>query len=211
VYPQFTMRKYFTWRCIGLHVLALIVVPACFLLGRWQYHAALSGNSLSWAYTFEWPAFGIYAIYMWWQLIHDQRTAFDRLWAAKQRSATEASGRPLQQIPGWALDKSLSKAVTEASLEPAKHSALLHGKRTEALESQEAKSAAARAVAESIGDPHPERRPEGSGGDMAATHDGADEVVDAEVVDVKVQVDEELAAYNRYLADLSWSDPPKRW
>ena len=23
--------------------------------------------------------------------------------------------------------------------------------------------------------------------------------------------DEELAAYNRYLAELSWSDPPKRW
>jgi hypothetical protein len=200
------MRKYFTWRCIGLHVLALIVVPACFLLGRWQYHAALSGNSLSWAYTFEWPAFGIYAIYMWWQLIHDQRTAFDRLWAAKQRSATEASGRPLQQIPGWALDKSLSKAVTEASLEPAKHSALLHGKRTEALESQEAKAAAARAAAESVIDLRPERRP-----DVAASDGDVGEIVDAEVVDVKVQVDEELAAYNRYLADLSWSDPPKRW
>jgi hypothetical protein len=204
------MRKYFTWRCIGLHVLALIVVPACFLLGRWQYHAALSGNSLSWAYTFEWPAFGIYAIYMWWQLIHDQRTAFDRLWAAKQRSATEASGRPLQQIPGWALDKSLSKAVTEASLEPPKHSALLHGKRSEALESQEAKTAAARAAAESMGD-LPERRSEGPDGAMAATDRGDGDVVDAEVVDVKVQVDEELAAYNRYLADLSWSDPPKRW
>jgi len=204
------MRKYFTWRCIGLHVLALIVVPACFLLGRWQYHAALSGNSLSWAYTFEWPAFGIYAIYMWWQLIHDQRTAFDRLWAAKQRSATEASGRPLQQIPGWALDKSLTKAVTEASLEAPKRSVLLHGKRTEALESEEAKSAASRAPAEPSGDQHLERRPEAPGGDVAATDDTG-QIVDAEVVDVQVQVDEELAAYNRYLADLSWSDPPKRW
>jgi hypothetical protein len=204
------MRKYFTWRCIGLHVLALIVVPACFLLGRWQYHAALSGNSLSWAYTFEWPAFGLYAIYMWWQLIHDQRTAFDRLWAAKQRSATEASGRPLQQIPGWALDKSLSKAVTEASLEPSKRSALLHGKRTAAIESQEAKAAAARAMAESLDDRLPDRPSDAPSG-VVSPEDDARQIVDAEVVDVKVQVDEELAAYNRYLADLDWSDPPKRW
>jgi hypothetical protein len=203
------MRKYFTWRCIGLHVLALIVVPACFLLGRWQYHAALSGNSLSWAYTFEWPAFGLYAIYMWWQLIHDQRTAFDRLWAAKQRSATEASGRPLQQIPGWALDKSLSKAVTEASLEPSKRSAL-HGKRTEAIESQEAKAAAARAMAESLDDRLPDRPSDAPSG-VVSPEDDARQIVDAEVVDVKVQVDEKLAAYNRYLADLDWSDPPKRW
>ena len=204
------MRKYFTWRCMGLHLLALIVVPGCFLLGRWQYHAAVSGNSLSWAYTFEWPAFGLYAIYMWWQLIHDQRTAFDRLWAAKQRAATEASGRPLQQIPGWALDKSLSKAVTEASLEPSKRSALLHGRPTASLQSQEAKSAAARAMAESMDDRRPERSPD-RGTDVTPVEDDAGRIVDAEVVDVKVQVDEELAAYNRYLADLSWSDPPKRW
>jgi hypothetical protein len=36
-------------------------------------------------------------------------------------------------------------------------------------------------------------------------------VVDAQVVGVKVAVDEDLAAYNRYLADLNRSDPPKRW
>jgi hypothetical protein len=38
--------------------------------------------------------------------------------------------------------------------------------------------------------------------------DGTSPVIDAQVVDVKVHVDEELNAYNRYLGELSWKDPP---
>ncbi|MGH9016548.1 MAG: hypothetical protein ACRDY1_02255, partial [Acidimicrobiales bacterium] len=34
---------------------------------------ALSGNTLSWAYVFEWPIFAGYAVFMWWKLIHDPR------------------------------------------------------------------------------------------------------------------------------------------
>jgi DNA-binding transcriptional regulator of glucitol operon len=182
------MRKYFTRRCMWIHLLALIVVPTCFFLGKWQYDAARAGNTLSWAYTFEWPLFGLYGIYTWWQLIHDQRTTFDRLWAAKQREATEASGRPLNQIPGWALDKSLSKAVTEAQLHPAP-------------------------VLPSTGPaPLPVRRqPELADPDPVDLTPYGDEVIDAEVLDSTVEVDEDLAAYNRYLAELSWVDPPKRW
>jgi hypothetical protein len=41
--------------------------------------------------------------------------------------------------------------------------------------------------------------------------DGASPVIDARIVDVKVHVDEELNAYNRYLGELSWRDPPKHW
>ncbi len=31
----------------------------------------MSGNTLSWAYVFEWPIFAGYAVYMWWKLIHE--------------------------------------------------------------------------------------------------------------------------------------------
>jgi hypothetical protein len=58
-------------RAVGLHLTAGVVVPACAALCTWQVHRALSGNSLSWAYVFEWPLFGGYAIYMWWRLIHE--------------------------------------------------------------------------------------------------------------------------------------------
>jgi hypothetical protein len=55
-----------------VHVVAAVVVPGCLVLAWWQATRALSGNTLSWAYTFEWPVFAGYAVYMWWKLVHDQ-------------------------------------------------------------------------------------------------------------------------------------------
>ena len=60
-------------RAIRLHITLEIVFPACLLLGWWQLNVALSGNSLGWVYTFEWPMFAVYAVYMWWRLLHDDR------------------------------------------------------------------------------------------------------------------------------------------
>jgi hypothetical protein len=194
------MRKYFTWRCIGLHVLVLIVVPTFFLLGRWQFDAARSGNTLSWAYTVEWPLFGIYAIYVWWRLIHEKSTALARLWAARDRTAAANSGMPLEEVPGWALDKKLSAAVIQASLGSPGSPVLPQGRQTEALESEDRKLSDSALMGATMVDDHPEVIP-----------DGDEPVVDAQVVGVKVVVDEDLAAYNRYLADLNRSDPPKRW
>ena len=34
---------------------------------------ALGGNALSWAYVFEWPLLSVFAVYMWWQLLHPGR------------------------------------------------------------------------------------------------------------------------------------------
>jgi hypothetical protein len=58
-------------RAVTLHVVALVVVLACAGLCRWQVARALGGNTLSWAYVFEWPAFGAYAVLMWWKLVHE--------------------------------------------------------------------------------------------------------------------------------------------
>ena len=58
-------------RAIKLHVVILIVVPAFLALCLWQISRALGGNSLSWAYVFEWPIFAAYAVYMWWRFVHE--------------------------------------------------------------------------------------------------------------------------------------------
>ena len=58
-------------RRVFTHLTAAVVVPGCGVLCWWQVTRALSGNTLSWAYVFEWPIFGGYAVYMWWKLIHD--------------------------------------------------------------------------------------------------------------------------------------------
>jgi hypothetical protein len=45
--------------------LALCTAAFVFELGR-----AEGGNELSWAYVFEWPLLALFAIYMWWKLLH---------------------------------------------------------------------------------------------------------------------------------------------
>lgn len=65
---------WFSRRAVLLHLTTLVVVPGCLALGWWQLHRALSGNTLSWAYTVEWPFFAAYGVYMWWRIIHEQPT-----------------------------------------------------------------------------------------------------------------------------------------
>jgi len=233
------VRKYFTRRCIGLHLLTLVLVPTFLLLGRWQYHAAMSGNTLSWVYTFEWPAFAVYALYVWWKLIHDQPTGWERILAAKERAAAVSSGVPVEEVPGWALDKELTKALTEASVEPTVSRMLSRSKRAEALEERNRRLEHVRQIGLELseetwspGDADPGGVPAigASSGtwrsaaagattvEDQATDPGADTrssggkgLVDAEVLDVRLDVDEELVAYNRYLAYLNEHGPAKRW
>jgi len=62
---------WFSRRSIALHVVIVIIVPTFAALCVWQVHRALDGNSLSWAYVFEWPFFAGYAVYMWWRFVHE--------------------------------------------------------------------------------------------------------------------------------------------
>ncbi len=64
-------KVWFSHRAVKLHIVILIVVPAFLALCLWQVSRALNGNSLSWAYVFEWPLFAAYAIYMWWRFVHE--------------------------------------------------------------------------------------------------------------------------------------------
>jgi hypothetical protein len=114
-----------------LHLTLLVVVPACVALCLWQLDRARSGNTLSWAYVFEWPILGAYAVYMWWKLVHEP-----------------------------------------------------------------APTAAPRGEVETVIE---EGQSTADAGTIPTTAAGSEEE------------DEELAAYNRYLAELNLHGPPKRW
>jgi hypothetical protein len=58
------------WLC--WHVFVILSVLGMLWLGSWQLHRAESGNSLSWAYTFEWPLFAIFAVVFWVKTIRDE-------------------------------------------------------------------------------------------------------------------------------------------
>ena len=54
-----------------LHVAFVIIATACLFAGWWQVHRAMQGNTLSYLYSVEWPAFAVVAGIGWWQMFHD--------------------------------------------------------------------------------------------------------------------------------------------
>ena len=65
-------RFLITPRWIAWHLFVVASVIGMLWLGNWQLHRALSGNGLSWAYTFEWPIFAVFAVVFWAKTIRDE-------------------------------------------------------------------------------------------------------------------------------------------
>jgi hypothetical protein len=54
-----------------LHVAFLVIATGCLFAAWWQIHRAMAGNTLSYLYSVEWPAFAVVAGIGWWQMFHD--------------------------------------------------------------------------------------------------------------------------------------------
>jgi hypothetical protein len=170
-------------RAITLHVALVVTVPVFLLLATWQLRRALHGNLLSWAYTFEWPFFAAYVTWMWWKLVHEETA----IRAAAAPSGAGLHGRGAKGGPTELPVVATSQAHLPATAAPASPAvAALVGpdrESTAALVGPDRESAAA-AAATSMRPP-------------ALDWDPYDEA------------DPELAAYNRYLAELH-AERPKR-
>jgi DNA-binding transcriptional regulator of glucitol operon len=64
-------------RWLAWHVFVVLATGGMIWLGDWQLHRALSGNALSWVYTFEWPLFAIFAVYFWVKSLRDELRSAD--------------------------------------------------------------------------------------------------------------------------------------
>lgn len=65
-------RFLITPRWVGWHLLMVVSFFGMGWLGDWQFRRAMSGNGLSWAYTFEWPLFAVFAVVFWAKTIRDE-------------------------------------------------------------------------------------------------------------------------------------------
>ena len=64
-------------------------------LGDWQFHRAIAGNGLSWAYTFEWPLFAGFGVVFWARTVRDEyRLRRGPTQAEIDRAAAEAAAGP---------------------------------------------------------------------------------------------------------------------
>ena len=68
--PQW--RVLVTPRWISWHLFAVCAVIGMMWLGDWQFRRAMAGNTLSWAYTFEWPIFAIFGVFFWFKTVRDE-------------------------------------------------------------------------------------------------------------------------------------------
>jgi hypothetical protein len=59
------MKRLWTPAWVARHVFAAVLVMGFLALGWWQFRRASGGNALSWAYTFEWPLFAGFVIFIW--------------------------------------------------------------------------------------------------------------------------------------------------
>lgn len=56
------------------HLTLLVGLVLCGGAFWFELERAERGNELSWAYVFEWPLLGLFAIYMWWKIFHPSFT-----------------------------------------------------------------------------------------------------------------------------------------
>ena len=60
-------------RILGIHLGLILAEALCVSAFVIEVHRARQGNTLSWAYVFEWPIFAVYAVYLWRKLLHEER------------------------------------------------------------------------------------------------------------------------------------------
>jgi hypothetical protein len=75
-------------------VVGLIVCCGAFAFELWR---ALGGHTFSWMYVFEWPLFGGFAIYMWWNLLQGN----DRVRRPPKQPTVSVAPAPDQELEAW--------------------------------------------------------------------------------------------------------------
>ena len=90
----------------GLHATLVIGLAGCAVASWIEWHRALGGHVIAWAYAFEWPLFAVAGTWVWWRLLHADDVPRSRRPArrdpdapARRRRAAIAADDP--QLVAW--------------------------------------------------------------------------------------------------------------
>ena len=101
-----------TPKWLGWHAFVACSIVGMLWLGNWQFHRAEAGNALSWAYTFEWPVFAVFAVVFWAKTIIDEfRPASDGGGEAAEFDLPGGAGAGAERQPGQAGQAADDQAV----------------------------------------------------------------------------------------------------
>ncbi len=90
------MRRLWTPAWLVRHLVMVVLVTGFLALGWWQISRAAAGNTLSWAYAFEWPLFAGFVVFIWFREIQQELRAQR---ADGQPPGTTAPAAPAQESP----------------------------------------------------------------------------------------------------------------
>jgi hypothetical protein len=111
--PQW--RNVFRPKWLCWHAFAVLAFWGMVWLGDWQWHCALSGNTLSWAYTFEWPLFAIFGVVFWVRTVRDEVGLTAIRAARRGQAGTGAAARAATGAAVGAGTDAASGATTGAA------------------------------------------------------------------------------------------------
>jgi hypothetical protein len=170
-----------------LHLAFLVIATGCLIAGWWQVHRAMAGNTLSYLYSVEWPAFVVVAGIGWWQMFHDTPEDIAERKAHHSRARAASAEVVARTLPRSA------RAITVGSADAGAGSALdAAAQMAELMAGAEGREAPLPAVP-AVG--------------LPAVAAG----LDADLLADEDQPTDELAAYNRYLAFLAVRGKAKTW
>jgi hypothetical protein len=166
-----------------LHLAFLVIATGCLIAAWWQIHRAMAGNTLSYLYSVEWPAFVVVAGIGWWQMFHDTPEDIAARKAHHARARAASAEVVARTLPRSAL------AITVES--------------DEAGARQLRPGAAAQLPASGGSAPLPATITSGPPAVVDASDGG--------LLPDEDQPGDELSAYNRYLALLAVKGKAKTW
>ena len=190
--------RWVTKRAVSLHLTLALVLPAFAALTWWQVRRAVSGNTLSYVYSFEWPLFGAYAVYLWWKLVHEAPSP------SPPRASEPGAGRAAPAGPPPAGEQPKESETPTRS--PQAEEARTGGDERHPVPGRETNRDSAGPPGAEVARPSPPPDPEPLPSDEGPSDEGpSDEGPSDEELG-----DEQLAAYNRYLAELGASGARKQ-
>jgi hypothetical protein len=176
-------------RSLLLHLALLVIAAGCLTAAWWQVDRAVGGNTLSWLYAVEWPAFVVVAGIGWWQMVHDTPEDIEA-----RRAYHERMRRASAEVVARTLPRS-ARALTVTSQD-------LDGRALSAPGVRALRAGGAAGddrLAVPLNGPLPLEGPDLDALLLAAEAEPGDGPVD------------ELTEYNRYLATLALRGRPKTW
>ena len=174
-----------------MHSAFAAIAAGCFTAGWWQIHRAMQGNTLSYLYSVEWPAFVVVAGIGWWQMVHDTPEDISARRRFREQMRAASAEVVARTLPRSALAISVdSREASSRALDagPGARSQLQSGERDVT---------------------GPAMVPARSARDLSEL--GADDEARLLAAEPDAGPSDELTEYNRYLALLAIKGRSKTW